>query len=43
LARESCNGVVYEPFDGGGGRKQALGRELQAAGFEIDWNVVMKR
>jgi len=36
-------GVVYEPFDGGGGWKQALGRELQAAGFDIDWNVVMKR
>jgi predicted nucleotide-binding protein len=36
-------GVVYEPFDGGGGWKKALGRELQAAGFDIDWNVVMKR
>jgi Predicted nucleotide-binding protein containing TIR-like domain len=36
-------GVVYEPFDGSGGWKQALGRELQAAGFSIDWNVVMKR
>lgn len=36
-------GVVYEPFDNGGGWKQALGRELQAAGFDIDWNVVMKR
>ncbi|TCU74885.1 putative nucleotide-binding protein with TIR-like domain [Bradyrhizobium sp. R2.2-H] len=36
-------GVVYEPFDSGGGWKQALGRELQAAGFQIDWNVVMRR
>jgi predicted nucleotide-binding protein len=36
-------GVVYEPFDAGGAWKQALGRELQAAGFDIDWNAVMKR
>jgi predicted nucleotide-binding protein len=35
-------GVVYEPFDEGGGWRQALGRELQAAGFAIDWNVVMR-
>lgn len=35
-------GVVYEPFDAGGAWKSALGRELQAAGFEIDWNKVMK-
>lgn len=37
-------GVVYEPYDAGGGAwKSALGRELQAAGFEIDWNKVMGR
>jgi predicted nucleotide-binding protein len=36
-------GVVYEPFDASGGWRQALGRELQAAGFEIDWNQVMRR
>ena len=36
-------GVVYEPFDAGGAWKQALSRELQDAGFEIDWNVAMKR
>ena len=35
-------GVVYETFDSGGGWKQALGRELQAAGFDIDWYIVMK-
>ncbi len=36
-------GVVWEPFDGtAGGWKQTLGRELQAAGFEIDWNKVMR-
>jgi len=34
-------GVVYEPFDEGGGWRKALGRELEAAGFEIDW--VMRR
>ena len=36
-------GIVYEPFDTGGAWKQALSRELQAAGFDIDWNVAMKR
>jgi predicted nucleotide-binding protein len=35
-------GVVYETFDDAGGWRQALGRELQAAGFEIDWNLVMR-
>lgn len=35
-------GVVYEPFDESGGWRQALGRELESAGFEIDWNAVMK-
>jgi len=34
-------GVVYEQFDESGGWRQALGRELQDAGFEIDWNQVM--
>jgi len=35
-------GVVYESFDEGGAWRQALGRELQAAGFAIDWNLVMR-
>jgi predicted nucleotide-binding protein len=35
-------GVVYETFDDAGGWRQALGRELHAAGFEIDWNLVMR-
>ena len=36
-------GVVYEPFDEGGAWQQArLGRELQAVGFAIDWNLVMR-
>lgn len=35
-------GVVYEPFDAAGGWKQKLGRELEAAGYEIDWNTVMR-
>lgn len=33
-------GVVYESMDGNW--KQALGRELQEAGYDIDWNKVMK-
>lgn len=35
-------GVVYEPFDAGGAWKQTLSRELQAAGFDVNWNVAMK-
>lgn len=34
-------GVVWERFDRSGGWKTVLGRELQAAGFEIDWNNIM--
>jgi predicted nucleotide-binding protein len=36
------DGVVYIPFDAGNGWKQALGKELEAAGFTIDWNLVMR-
>jgi hypothetical protein len=35
-------GVVYETFDGSGGWKHALGRELEGAGYEINWNMVMR-
>ncbi len=35
-------GVVYERFDETGGWKQVIGRELQAAGYEIDWNSIMR-
>lgn len=35
-------GVVYTNFDDGGGWRQNLARELQAAGYEIDWNRVMR-
>jgi predicted nucleotide-binding protein len=35
-------GVVYVPFDSAGSWKQALGKELKAAGFDIDWNKVMR-
>jgi predicted nucleotide-binding protein len=35
-------GVVYTPFDDGGGWRQSLARELQAASYEIDWNKVMR-
>ncbi|WP_409272795.1 TIR domain-containing protein [Pseudomonas sp. KCJK9111] len=34
-------GVVWERMDEAGGWKQALGRELQAAGHPVDWNKVM--
>lgn len=36
-------GVIYTPLDGGGAWKQTLGQELQEAGFEINWNLVMGR
>ncbi len=36
-------GVVYEDLDEGGAWKQALARELDAAGHKIDWNLAMKR
>lgn len=34
-------GVIWESMDASGGWKLALGRELQAAGFAIDWNKVL--
>jgi len=35
-------GVVWEPMDSSGGWRLALARELQTAGYSIDWNKVMK-
>lgn len=35
-------GVVWEDFDNADGWKRKLGRELEATGFEIDWNKVMR-
>lgn len=35
-------GVVDEPYDAGGGWRQTLARELDAAEYEIDWNRVMR-
>ena len=35
-------GVVWEEMDVNGGWKQGLGRELEAAGQSIDWNLVMR-
>lgn len=35
-------GVVWTDFDDAGGWRMNLGRELQAAGYEIDWNRVMR-
>ncbi|WP_248308056.1 nucleotide-binding protein [Bosea sp. AS-1] len=34
-------GVVYTAYDASRGWQQELARELQAAGFEIDWNKIM--
>jgi hypothetical protein len=36
-------GVVYVEFDQAGAWKQTLGKELQEAGFSIDWNKVILR
>ena len=36
-------GVVSEPYDDGGAWKQELARELEAAGYEIDWSKAMRR
>lgn len=35
-------GVVWESMDAGSNWKQALGKELAAAGYAIDWNLVMR-
>lgn len=35
-------GVVWELMDSSGGWKQALARELKAAGHTLDWNLVMQ-
>ena len=35
-------GVVYERYDSGGAWRQKVGRELQTAGYKIDWNRVMR-
>lgn len=35
-------GVLYEEYDDGGGWRRKLARELQTAGYEIDWNKVMR-
>ncbi|HAE54972.1 MAG: hypothetical protein CMI62_02975 [Parvibaculum sp.] len=37
------DGVVYQNLDAAGAWKTALGKELQAAGFNIDWNLIMGR
>lgn len=35
-------GVVWTEWDAAGAWKSALGKELQAAGHEVDWNKVMR-
>lgn len=34
-------GVVWTEFDDAGGWRQALARELNSAGYQLDWNRVM--
>ena len=36
------SGVVYTLFDDAGGWRTALATELEAAGYEINWNLVMR-
>ncbi|WP_419826890.1 TIR domain-containing protein [Sphingomonas sp.] len=35
-------GVVWTDWDAAGAWKTALGKELQGAGYEVDWNTVMR-
>jgi predicted nucleotide-binding protein len=35
-------GVVYVTYDDGGAWKAALAKELQAVGYQFDWNAVMR-
>lgn len=35
------SGIVWTPMDSTNGWKQALGKELQAAGYSVDWNKIM--
>lgn len=35
-------GVVWTEWDGAGAWRASLGKELQAAGYEVDWNKVMR-
>jgi len=35
-------GVAWTPFDPGGAWKQGLAKELEAAGYHLDWNKVMR-
>ena len=35
-------GTVYVPWDDAGAWKQTLAKELDAAGYDIDWNTVMR-
>ena len=35
-------GVVYAPLDAAGAWRQRLAQEMQAAGYAIDWNKLMR-
>jgi predicted nucleotide-binding protein len=36
-------GVVFESYDDAGAWKQVIGREMEAAGYDIDWHRIMSR
>lgn len=36
------DGVLWTDYDEQGGWRQVLGRELEAAGYAVDWNLVMR-
>jgi predicted nucleotide-binding protein len=36
-------GLIYEPYDDAGAWKLRVARELEAAGYQVDWNKVMRR
>ena len=40
--QKSILAAVWTPFDAGGAWKIVSAKELQAAGFEIDWNKVTR-
>jgi predicted nucleotide-binding protein len=35
-------GVAWTPFDAGGAWKQGVAQELDAVGYQVDWNKVIR-
>jgi len=34
-------GIIWNLYDDGGGWRVAIAKELQAAGYDVDWNIIM--